>query len=121
MNMKDHAGRGFVLCVTIVAEAIVESRLVEAIRAAGARGWTLTPARGEGPRDRRVSDIEGGNVRIETLVSKDVAERIWDVLATDFFPNYAIATWTYEVQVARMDRYGDFIEGEREQKEQDQA
>ncbi len=121
MVMGEHAGRGFVLCVTIVAESIVESRLIEAIRAAGARGWTLTPARGEGPRDRRVSDIEGGNVRIETLVSEDVAERIWDVLASDYFPNYAIAAWTYPVQVARMDRYGAFGDDSHHQEEQDKT
>lgn len=118
MVMGEHAGRGFVVCVTIVAESIVESRLIEAIRGAGARGWTLTPARGKGPRDRRVSDIEGGNVRIETLVSEDVAERIWDVLASDFFPNYAIAAWTYQVQVARMDRYGNCEDEKHRGKEQ---
>ncbi len=99
------AHRGSVVCVTIVAESILEARLVEDLRAAGALGWTIASARGEGPRGRRVSDIEGGNVRVETLVAEDVAERIWTRLADSYFPNYAITAWTYNVQVARPDRY----------------
>lgn len=105
--------RGSVVCVTIVAESILEGRLVDDLRAAGALGWTISAARGEGPRGRRVSDFEGGNVRVETLVSEDVAERIWSRLASDYFPNYAITAWTHDVQVARPDRYrgGDATEG----------
>lgn len=97
--------RGSVVCVTIVAEAILEGRLVGDLRAAGALGWTITSARGEGPRGRRVSDFEGGNVRVETLVSEEVAERIWLRLSNDYFSNYAITAWTYQVQVARPGRY----------------
>ncbi|HEV8024660.1 MAG TPA: hypothetical protein VGP37_07235 [Candidatus Nanopelagicales bacterium] len=96
---------GTVVCVTIVAESILEARLVEDLRVAGALGWTITPARGQGPRDRRVSEIEGGNVRVETLVSAEVAERIWAVLTSDYFANYAIAAWTNDVCVARPERY----------------
>ena len=46
-----------------------------------------------------MSDLEGGNIRVETLVSEDDAERIWNRLARDYFPNYAITAWTQEVQV----------------------
>lgn len=97
--------RGSVVCVTIVAESILEARLIDDLRVAGALGWTITSARGEGPRSRRVSDFEGGNVRVETLVSEDVAERIWARLAEAYFPNYAITAWTYAVHVARPGRY----------------
>lgn len=104
-NDDASTGRGSVVCVTIVAESILESRLVDDLRAAGALGWTITSAHGEGPRGRRVSDFEGGNVRVETLVAEDVAERIWGRLAESYFPNYAITAWTYNVHVARPDRY----------------
>ena len=104
-NDDASAGGGSVVCVTIVAESILESRLVDDLRAAGALGWTISSAHGEGPRGRRVSDLEGGNVRVETLVSEDVAERIWARLAEAYFPNYAITAWTHDVHVARPDRY----------------
>lgn len=97
--------RGSVVCVTIVAESILESRLVDDLRKAGALGWTITLAHGEGPRGRRVSDLEGGNIRVETLVSEQVAEAIWSRLASNYFPNYAITAWTNDVHVARPDRY----------------
>ena len=96
---------GVVVCVTIVAESILESRLIDDLAKAGALGWTITLARGQGPRERRVSEIEGGNVRVETLVSAEVAERIWELLSTDYFTDYAMAAWTHEVHVARPDRY----------------
>ena len=94
-----------VVCVVIVAESILESRLVDDLKAAGALGWTITAARGQGPRERRVSEIEGGNVRVETLVSPQVATRIWELLSADYFSDYAIAAWTHDVQVARPERY----------------
>lgn len=103
--------RSTVTCVTIVAEAVLEQRLLDDVQAAGARGWTLTPAQGQGPRGRRISEIEGGNIRVEVLGSPDVVERIWERLEADYFPNYAIAAWSQQVQVARPDRYIDPTEG----------
>lgn len=111
-DIEASGSRGSVVCVTIVAESILEGRLVEDLRSAGALGWTITSAHGEGPRGRRVSDFEGGNVRVETLVSEEVAERIWRRLADDYFPNYAITAWTNEVRVARPDRYRGSDAGE---------
>lgn len=94
-----------VTCITIVAESVLESRLLGDLDNAGARGWTITPARGHGPRGRRVSEIEGGNVRVEVLVSEAVAARIWQVLEDKYFPHYAIAAWASAVAVVRAERY----------------
>ncbi|SRR6056297_1627223 len=105
MNEQSGEDSGSVVCVSIVAESILEGRLVEDLKRAGALGWTITPARGQGPRERRVSEIEGGNVKVETLVSPAVAERIWELLTADYFTDYAIAAWTSEVRVARPQRY----------------
>lgn len=96
-----------VVCVTIVAEAYVESRLLDGLATSGARGWTVTTARGMGPKHSGVSDIEGGSIRVEVLGSKRVAERIWQMLRDDYFTNYSIAAWEYPVTVARVDRYDD--------------
>jgi nitrogen regulatory protein P-II 2 len=103
-----------VTCVTIVAEAVLEQRLLDDVQAAGARGWTITAAQGQGPRGRRISEIEGGNIRVEVLGSPDVIERIWRRLEDDYFPNYAIAAWSQEVQVARPTRYTDSSDSSRD-------
>ena len=94
-----------VTCVTIVAEGLVRDRLLEALVQCGARGWTSTLADGHGPSAHGVSGIEGGNVRLETLVSADVARRIWSMLEEEFFPHYAVSAWAYDVSVARVARY----------------
>jgi nitrogen regulatory protein P-II 2 len=94
-----------VTCVTIIAESILERRLLDDLESVGALGWTVTTAQGHGPRDRRVSEIEGGNIRVEVLASQDVVERIWDLLEEHYFPDYAMAAWCHRVEVARPQRY----------------
>ena len=94
-----------VTCVTIVAESLVQDRLLQALATCGARGWTVTMADGHGPSAHGVSGIEGGNARIETLVSGEVAALIWAMLEADFFPHYAVTAWAYDVSVARVSRY----------------
>ena len=56
-----------VVCLTIVAEAVVEARLLRDLETAGVRGWTLTSGRGRGASQIDASEWEGPNVRIETL------------------------------------------------------
>ena len=94
-----------VTCVTVVAESVIQERLVQAVQGCGAQGWTMTMAQGHGPSAHGVSGIEGGNVRLETLVSAEVAARIWSALEADFFPYYAVSAWAYDVSVARVARY----------------
>jgi nitrogen regulatory protein P-II 2 len=96
---------GSVTCLTIVAESVLEERLLGVIEDCGARGWTVSMAQGHGPSHHGVSGIEGGNVRVETLVADDVARRIWVALERDFFPHYAVSAWAYDVRVARLARY----------------
>ncbi len=97
--------RAKVNCLTIVAESVLEQRLVESLRRVGARGWTITTAHGKGPRNRRVSDLEGGNIRIEVLASDETTRLMWEVLESDYFPQYAVIAWEQEVVVARRDLF----------------
>lgn len=107
MGMQGMDAKGAVSCVTIVAESVVESRLLDGLAASGARGWTITPARGMGPKHQGMSEIEGGSIRVEVLTSAVVAERIWQLLREDYFTNYSIAAWEYPVRVYRAERYSD--------------
>jgi nitrogen regulatory protein P-II 2 len=91
--------------VTIVAEALLESRLLGDVLDCGARGFTLTEVRGEGSRGVRASEWEGRNVRIETLVAPDVADRILAHVAEVYFPRFAVVAWVEDVEVVRGDKY----------------
>ena len=95
---------GLVL-VTVVAEAVVEHRLVRDLEAAGAHGWTICDARGQGSRGVRAAEFEGSNIRLETLVSAEVADRFLEMLAHDYFPRYAVVAWTTAAHVVRPAKY----------------
>jgi hypothetical protein len=91
--------------LTIVAEEILRERLIEELRRAGAKGYTLSEATGEGSRHRRAGDVLGGNVKLEILTSAAVAERLLSVLAADYFPHYAVIAYVAQVGVVRGERY----------------
>jgi len=91
--------------VTIIAEAVIADRLVREIQALGAKGHTLTTVEGKGSRGVRASEWEGKNVKIETLVGEEVAERILDVLSLHYFPNFAVVAHVQEVGVVRGEKY----------------
>jgi nitrogen regulatory protein P-II 2 len=53
----------------------------------------------------RADEFEGANIRLETLVSPEVADRFLEVLARDYFPRYAVVAWTTPAQVVRPEKY----------------
>lgn len=91
--------------VTIVAERILEDRLLRKILDLGAKGYTLTQAAGKGSRGVRASEWEGPDTKIETLVSEEVAERIVDYVADTYFEHYAVIVYVQDAAVIRGDKY----------------
>ena len=91
--------------VTIVAESLLEKRLVEEVKRLGAKGYTIPPARGEGSRGIRSVDWEGQNIRLETIVSEEVALRILQRLQEEYFPHYAVIAYVENVWVVRGEKY----------------
>jgi nitrogen regulatory protein PII len=91
--------------VTIVAEAALEPRLIRDLTNLGAKGYTITPAHGAGPRNQRNGDLEGGNVKIEIVVNNEVMSAVLGILETNYFPHYACSCWVSSVEVLRDERY----------------
>lgn len=91
--------------VTIVAEAALESRLVHDLTKSGAPGYTVTTAHGAGVRGQREGDIEGGNIRIETVLPHDTAVAILELLKTKYFPHYACVAWLHDATVVRGEHF----------------
>ena len=94
-------------CMVIVTEAVIESRLLRDLEDCGADGWTIVAARGRGPVHQRLNEVAGGNLRIETLVSAQVAERIWRRLAAKYFGVYAMTVWSYDAKTREPGMGGD--------------
>lgn len=93
------------ILLTIVAESLLKDRLLAELRRAGARGWTVTEAEGEGSRHRRVGEILGENIRIETVVASETAQAVLARLADEYFPRFAVVAWTSSVHVVRGEKF----------------
>jgi nitrogen regulatory protein P-II 2 len=91
--------------VTVVAERVLRSRLIDEVHALGARGFTLTEVTGEGSRGVRASEWEGANVKLETIVPADVADRIVDHISATYFAWHAVIVYVQDVDVVRGDKY----------------
>lgn len=92
--------------VTVIAEAVLEERLLREIRELGARGYSLAEVRGEGTRGVHASEWEGKNLQIETLVSPEVATRIVEHVAREYFSVYSVVVYVVDVEVVRGSKYG---------------
>lgn len=91
--------------LTIIAESILEERIVRELKQLGARGYTVSEARGDGTRGMHAIDWEGQSVRIETLVGADTATRIFEHLARTYFTDYAVIAYSVDAEVVRSNKY----------------
>ena len=91
--------------ITIVAEAVVERRLIDDVKKCGAKGYSLSHVTGEGVTGRHTLDLNGPSLRIESVVTDEVAQAILDRLARDYFERFAVVAWLSTVQVARGERF----------------
>lgn len=87
--------------LTVVSESLLKDELLKLMREEGATGFTIMQADGEGSRGVRATEWEGPNVRIETILSGQTADRILARLSQDYFENYAVIAWLTEVSVLR--------------------
>lgn len=91
--------------VTIIAESLVAERIEQDILRTGASGYTTTEADGRGSRGVRASDWEGKNLKIETVVTPAVADKLFHLLAHTYFPHFAVIAYAHDVEVVRGDKY----------------
>jgi nitrogen regulatory protein P-II 2 len=91
--------------VTIIAEPVLEPRITMELRRLGATGFTVVEGRGQGSRALHAAEIPGINVRIETIVPPDVAERIVEHVARSYFADYEVIAYTADVAVVRGEKY----------------
>ena len=92
--------------VTIICEAILEERIVDLLREAGAHGYTAFAVRGSGNQGERNADItEAGNVQIQVIVKPSVSERLLTRLYNELFSSYAMIAYESDVRVLRPEKF----------------
>lgn len=92
--------------LTIVTETMLESQLKRDLEQLGARGYTITNARGKGHRGARSAewDVEG-NIRIEVVCDEATARRIATHLQEHYYDNYAMILLLSDVEVLRPEKF----------------
>ncbi|MCU0418473.1 MAG: hypothetical protein MUC38_02350 [Cyclobacteriaceae bacterium] len=91
--------------VTIIAEDVLEDTLAKEITALGAKGYTVVTVRGKGEQGMRENLWEGENVKIETIVSDEVALKILAHLQRKYFDKYAMVAYVTDVHVVRTQHF----------------
>jgi nitrogen regulatory protein PII len=94
--------------VTVITESALERVLIEDIKRLGARGFTITDARGEGRRGpRRAEWDESRSIRIEIVCDPATARTIADHLQANYFEDYGMILFLADVTVMRPEKFRD--------------
>lgn len=91
--------------ITIVAEPVLEARITTELRTLGATGFTVSEGRGAGSRALHAAEIPGVNIRIESIVTATVAERVVEHIAQQYFTDYSVIAYVSDVAVVRGEKY----------------
>ncbi|MDO8386702.1 MAG: transcriptional regulator [Polaromonas sp.] len=92
--------------MTIVTESALEDMLVREIEILGARGYTITDARGKGGRGKRDATwAPHANIRLEVLCDADTAHAICSALRERYYDNYSMVMYVGEVDVLRPEKF----------------
>lgn len=92
--------------LTIVTEAALEDALVHDIEALGARGHTITDARGKGSRGRRDATwAPHANIRLEVLCHADTADAICSAMRERYYDNFSMVMYVTDVDVLRPEKF----------------
>ncbi|MES0873655.1 P-II family nitrogen regulator [Sinimarinibacterium thermocellulolyticum] len=93
--------------LTVVCEASVASRLIADLERLGARGYTITEARGKGGRGVRDAGWDrSANLRLEVVCDAATAHAIASHLRDHYYDHFAMILFLAEVKVLRARKFG---------------
>lgn len=88
------------LLLTILSEAVLEDTLIDEITTLGAKGYTITEARGRGTHGLRSGKwTAGGNIRIEVVGDAQLCARIVERLQAGYERDYSLLMFTTQVEL----------------------
>lgn len=88
------------LLLTILSEAVLEDTLIDEIMALGAKGYTISEARGRGTHGLRTGKWSaGGNIRIEVIGDQTLCANIVKRLQTGYERDYGLLMFTCPVEL----------------------
>jgi hypothetical protein len=94
--------------LTVITEVALESHLINDIEQLGGLGYTISNARGKGSRGLRSGSWEANaNIRIEIICGPELAKQLAEHLQQKYYDNYAMVTFTSDVEVLRPTKFSD--------------
>lgn len=91
--------------VTIIALDSLEKKIVEELNSLEISGFTICDAVGQGLHSQKISGWEGKNIRIETLVSEEKANKLLKVLYDKYLTVFGVVTFVTNVEVLRPEKF----------------
>lgn len=92
--------------LTVITESSLESTLLAELERLGARGYTVTDARGKGSRGGRdAAWQESSNIRLEVLCDAELTSALADHLERRYYADYAMVLFVTEVAVLRPEKF----------------
>jgi nitrogen regulatory protein P-II 2 len=86
--------------LTIISEAVLEDILVDEIMGLGAKGYTISDARGKGTHGTRAGRwTQGGNIRIEVVGNAALCGHIIGRLQAAYEQDYGLLMFTTPIEL----------------------
>jgi hypothetical protein len=86
--------------LVIISEAVLEDILIDEMTELGAKGYTITEARGRGTHGTRAGRwTQGGNIRIEVVGNAQLCSRIVKRLQTAYEKDYGLLMYTAPIEL----------------------
>jgi len=92
--------------LTVITESEIEEHLVEDFDKLGAKGYTISLARGKGEKGiRNAIWSSNSNIKIEIICCPKVCEKIVEFLKANYLKNYAMILFVADVDVLRPSKF----------------
>lgn len=92
--------------LTIITESAIEDPLLRDFDKLGVRGYTVCDARGRGSRGvRDAAWSASGNIRIDVICSRALAETTLQHVQARYYDNYAMVAYLHDVEVLRPEKF----------------
>ncbi len=92
--------------LTVITESAIEETLLKDIEKLGARGYTVSDARGRGARGVRDATWgEVSNIRLEVICPRVLAEAILSHIQSHYYANYAMVAFLQDVEILRPEKF----------------
>jgi len=92
--------------VTIIADSVLTTTLLENLLKLGSNGYTYTECQGKGKHEDLPDPYTGiSRVRIEVLVQPDAAKRIMEYLYSEDLRHYALVACVETVEVSWHEKF----------------